>query len=35
MTEEARIFETSVNFTGLHGAITQKTVIFILAAERT
>jgi hypothetical protein len=33
--EAGNISETSVNFTTLHGAAFQKTVIFIFAAFRT
>jgi hypothetical protein len=33
--EAANTSETSVNFYRLHGATSQKTVIFILAAVRT
>jgi hypothetical protein len=35
MTEAARTSETSVNYTRLQGATTQKTAIFILAAVIT
>jgi hypothetical protein len=35
MMEAANTSETSVNFTRLHDATTQKTAIFILAAVRT
>jgi hypothetical protein len=35
MMEAAVTSETSVNFTRQHGATTQKTAIFILAAVRT
>jgi hypothetical protein len=34
MMEATRASKTSVSFYGLHGAITQKTAIFILAAVR-
>jgi hypothetical protein len=35
MMEEASVSETSVNSCRQHGATTQKTAIFILAAVRT
>jgi hypothetical protein len=35
MMEAAETSETSVNFTGLYGATTQNTVVFLLAVVRT
>jgi hypothetical protein len=35
VVEAAGTFETSANFTGVHGTKTQKTAIFMLATVRT